>query len=140
MYLASTHSGRLYAMGFQRRGLNSAQPSFRIAEGHMRKADELVKFEVGDDKAVGFKAAEQDPSVYRYDIRGIDNPIARAAEEIPALVAGARQSADLLDQYADFIRRDVKAGDLERHPYLPSIEEVVSDLRAILARIDATPA
>lgn len=136
MYVASTHSGRLYAMGFHRRGLNGAQPSFRIAAGHMRKADELAKFEVGDGKATGFKHAEADGSVYRYDIRGMDNPIARAVEEIPALVSGARSSADLLARYASFIREHVGADDLEMHPYIPEIEAVAQDLCAILARID----
>jgi hypothetical protein len=44
-------------------------------------------------------------------------------------------AADLLDQYAEFIRRDVKADDLERHPYLPLIEETAAALRAV----DAPP-
>jgi len=42
-------------------------------------------------------------------------------------------SADLLEQYASFIREDVKADDLERHPYLPLIESTVEDARAALS-------
>jgi hypothetical protein len=48
----------------------------------------------------------------------------------PVAVTTTNQAADLLEQYAGFIRSDVKADDLERHPYLPLIEQVVADLRS----------
>lgn len=50
-----------------------------------------------------------------------------------------REAADILDQYASFIRTDVKADDLERHPYVPQIEQCADDLRAALdgTRVDA---
>jgi hypothetical protein len=41
----------------------------------------------------------------------------------------ASDAADLLDQYAGYIRT-VKADELERHPYLPHVEQVAEDLRA----------
>jgi len=44
-------------------------------------------------------------------------------------------AADMLDQYASFIRNDVKADDFERHPYVPEIEETAQALRDL-----ATPA
>lgn len=44
-------------------------------------------------------------------------------------------AADILDQYASFIRNDVKADDFERHPYVPEIEETAQALRDL-----ATPA
>jgi hypothetical protein len=44
--------------------------------------------------------------------------------------AARLKAADLLAQYADFIRHSVKADELEAHPYLPEIERVVDDLRA----------
>ncbi|WP_294138296.1 hypothetical protein [Sphingomonas sp.] len=44
------------------------------------------------------------------------------------------QAADYLDQYAQFIRDDVKADDLERHPYVPAIDQTATELRALSAR------
>ena len=43
-------------------------------------------------------------------------------------------AAGLLQRYANFIRT-VKADELEAHPYLPEVEEAITDLRAI----DALP-
>jgi len=55
----------------------------------------------------------------------------------PDYAKSAPDAADLLEHYADFIRREVKADDLERHPYLPLIEQTAADLRAAIAK--ATP-
>jgi len=41
------------------------------------------------------------------------------------------QAAGYLSDYARFIRDDVKADDLERHPYLPALEQTVADLIAL---------
>lgn len=49
----------------------------------------------------------------------------------------APDAADLLERYAAFIRENVKADDLEMHPYLPEVERVAEALRAALAK--ATP-
>lgn len=49
-------------------------------------------------------------------------------------------AADLLQRYCDYIHDEVRADDLERHPYLPEIEQSIEDLRAgaaELARRDA---
>lgn len=51
----------------------------------------------------------------------------------PDFAAVAAEAADLLEHYALYIRT-VPASDLERHPYLPAIEQVVEDLRAALAK------
>lgn len=40
------------------------------------------------------------------------------------------RAADLLEHYVDFIK-EVKPDDIERHPYLPEIEMVAQDLRAM---------
>jgi hypothetical protein len=40
------------------------------------------------------------------------------------------RAADFLEQYADFIRHEVKADDIEAHPYLPELEDVAAELRA----------
>lgn len=53
---------------------------------------------------------------------------------VPALAPALPldRAADFLEQYADFIRRDVMSVDIERHPYLPELEEVASEIRAAL--------
>jgi hypothetical protein len=133
VYLATTHSGRNYVMGFQRYGMNGSQPSFRDGNG-MRPASELVQFEVGERAVRGFKEADKDGSVYRYDVRGIDSADARLIAAAPDFAEAAPDAADLLEHYADFIRTSVKADDLELHPYLPNIERTASDLRAAIAK------
>lgn len=45
-------------------------------------------------------------------------------------MADLSRAADFLEQYADFIRRDVMSVDTERHPYLPELEEVAADIRS----------
>lgn len=64
---------------------------------------------------------------------------ARLIAAAPDFAAAAPDAADMLEQYADFIRREVKADELERHPYLPALEQVIGDLRAAL-RAAATSA
>jgi hypothetical protein len=58
---------------------------------------------------------------------------ARLIAAAPELVEVAPDAADLLEQYADFIRT-VPADELERHPYLPSIEDAARGLRAAIAK------
>jgi hypothetical protein len=89
-YLATTHSGRTYVMDFVRFGMNRAQPRFRSG-GIMRPAAEVVTFAVGDRGVQGFKAAKADPSVYRYDIDGVDHPDARLIAASPDLLAALKQ-------------------------------------------------
>ncbi len=56
LYLATTHSGRRYVMGFRRMGFNGAQPVFR--DNHrMVPAADIVQFEVGDRTVRGFAQA-----------------------------------------------------------------------------------
>lgn len=83
-YLAAKHSGRLYVMDFTRRGMNGAQPRFRVG-GLMHDAADLVQFAVGKASVRGLKAAKKDQSVYRYDITGIDHPDARLIAAAPDL-------------------------------------------------------
>jgi hypothetical protein len=45
-------------------------------------------------------------------------------------------AVELLEQYAGFIRSDVKADDLERHPYLPLIEQTIASLATVAAAND----
>ena len=101
MYLATTHSGRRYVMGFRRMGPQSAQPVFNV-NNRLVPASELVMFEVGDGAARGFKAGKADDSVYRYDIKGVDAPdaayIAAASPDvIRALVLRLRVAEDTVE-------------------------------------------
>lgn len=77
-------------MGFERWGFYGAQPVFRDATGRMRPASDFLKFEIGDRNVVGIDAARSDPSVYRYDVRGIDHPDARLIAEAPAMAEALR--------------------------------------------------
>lgn len=43
------------------------------------------------------------------------------------------RAADLLEGYAEFIKSDVMAADIERHPYLPEVEGVAEELRELSA-------
>jgi len=85
LYLATTHSGRIYVMGFKRRGMNGAEPMFQVG-GRMVPASELVAFDVGDGTARGFVEGKADPSVYRYDVAFIDHPNARLIAAAPSLL------------------------------------------------------
>lgn len=134
VYLATAHSGRRYVMGFQRWGMRGAQPSFQPAERGLVAADQLLEFAVGDPTVRGLARAQADDSVYRLDIRGIDCADARLITAAPDFAEAAPDAADLLEHYASFVREQVSAADLERHPYLPHLEQVAADLRAALAK------
>lgn len=86
LYLATTHSGRKYVMGFRRMGMQQAQPVFRVRERLVPAAD-LVEFEVGDGTARGFAQGWANDSVYRYDVSGIDAADARLIAAAPDLLA-----------------------------------------------------
>ena len=96
IYLATQYGGRQFVMSFDRMGMNGAQPSFPVG-GLMVRADELVKFAVGDGKATGFKEGKADESVYRYDIVAIDHPVARAMAVLPDLLAELKRLVAALE-------------------------------------------
>lgn len=86
LYLATTHTGRQYVMGFRRMGFSGAQPVFR-ANHRMVPAADIVQFEVGDQTVRGFAQARETDSVYRLDVDGIDNADARLIAAAPDLLA-----------------------------------------------------
>ena len=86
LYLATTHSGRRYVMGFKRWGFSGAQPQFQPENRGLVDASKLLKFEVGDRDVVGVDAARKNTSVYRMDVRGIDCPDARLIAAAPELL------------------------------------------------------
>ena len=89
IYLATKHSGRRYVMGFKRKGLNGAEPTFQVNQ-RMVPASDLVEFEVGEGVARGFAQGKKDGSVYRYDVRGIDCADARLIAAAPDLLAALK--------------------------------------------------
>lgn len=86
IYLATTHSGRRYVMGFKRWGFSGAQPQFQPGDRGLVDASELLKFEVGDRDVVGVKQAKANTSVYRMDVKGIDCADARLIAAAPELL------------------------------------------------------
>ena len=50
------------------------------------------------------------------------------------------RAAQMCEWYAEFIRENVMSADIERHPYLPELEGVAEDLRALLAQRTETAA
>ena len=103
IYLATKHSGRRYVMGFDRWGLNGAQPSFQPNGRGMVKAKDLLQFEVGDQSIVGLDAAKKDASVYRFHIRGIAAPDAHLIAAAPELYEALRMAANDLNTAAHFL-------------------------------------
>lgn len=95
IYLATTHSGRRYVMGFRRWGMRGAQPMFQPSGHGLVAAENLLKFQVGDQQVIGLEQGKADDSVYRLDIRGIDCADARliaAAPELLELIEDIEQS------------------------------------------------
>lgn len=84
----------------------------------------------GIGKGTGLGLSEYYP-IQAHKPQGMTN--ARLIAAAPDFVEPADDAADLLEQYAEFIR-SVKADDLERHPYLPLVEDCIRGLRAALAK------
>lgn len=97
--------GRRTLMDFTRWGMQSAGPRFPDAAMMMQDARTRVTFEVGRRGVVGQKAAELDPSVYRYDVTGVSHPVAEhivAADPatVLALIAEVRKLRKLRTKIA----------------------------------------
>jgi hypothetical protein len=123
IYFATTHSGRIFIMGFKRMGINGAQPVFPV-NGRLVPASDMLKFDVGDPSVTGMAAAKADSSVYRYDIRDIDNP------EAQLLVAARNALPALLDEL-EGLRADL--GRTVTHASRLAMRE--TELRAALLKI-----
>lgn len=88
-------------MGFQRWGMSGAQPMFQPAARGLVPAKDLLQFEVGDRDVVGVKAAAENDSVYRLDIRGIDCADARLIAAAPKLLDAAIYAREVLAPHKD---------------------------------------
>ena len=126
VYLATSHSGRRYVMGFRRWGMSGAQPMFQPAEHGLVPADTLLTFEVGDRDVRGYEQAKANDSVYRYDIRGIDCDDARLIAAAPCLLEALRTKRDYV--------ADAASGSLT---YADSGDGFIAMAKEDLARIDA---
>ena len=113
VYLATPDRGRRYVMGFRRYGMNGAQPTFNIGS-IMQPASELVAFAVGDGTARGFKEADQDGSVYRYDVSEIDHPDARLIAAAPDLLAACEFQENILSMDGDPAKLIQQVRDMRR--------------------------
>lgn len=60
---------------------------------------------------------------------------ARLIAAAPDFAKVAPDAADILETYAGFIRHSVKADDLDMHPYLPHLEDIIAKIRAALSRV-----
>ena len=124
--LCTKNGGRQYIMTFERKGLNGAQPCFQV-NGLMKKAvDFLTMYTVGDGTARGQKQADNDQTVYRMDVCGIDHPDARRIARVPDLEAQVIADADRIAA----LEAENKAlrEELEWQP----IEEAPKDVLSIL--------
>ncbi|WP_156478951.1 hypothetical protein [Acetobacter senegalensis] len=70
----------------------------------MKKAADLLQFEVGDKSIIGVDAAKNDGSVYRYQIRGIAAPDAY-------LIAAA---PDLYDALSDTLKQGLSLDTIKK--------------------------
>lgn len=59
--------------------------------------------------------------------------LARLFASAPDFAAVARDAADMLESYANYITT-VHSDELEIHPYLPELERVAKDMRAAMAK------
>jgi len=131
LYLATNHGGRRYVMGFKRKGMRSAQPTFQIG-GIMHGAiDDLIEYVVGDGTARGQAQADADPSVYRMDVKSVDHPDARRIARVPQLerIALAAEELDKATaHFRKFVREHSDAGEV-----VPVFTEPAVRLQAAVA-------
>lgn len=96
-HLATMHGGRVFVMGFDRWGMQSAQPTFQIHRanggGVMEPVARFAKYEVA----------------YRSDFIGLDHPdatfIAHARTDVPDLCARVRRETKRADDAEAEVRR-----------------------------------
>ena len=99
LYLATTHSGRRYVMGFKRWGMRGAQPQFQPGGRGLVDASELLEFAVGDRSVRGVKEARGNGSVYRLDVTGIDCADAHLIAASPTMLAALQEARAALHQH-----------------------------------------
>jgi hypothetical protein len=84
IYLATVHGGRRFVMGFKRKGMSGAEPTFQINK-RMVPASDLAVYEVCPEAT-----SASDERVYRHDIIGLRSADARLIAAAPDLLDVAR--------------------------------------------------
>lgn len=107
LYLATTHSGRRYVMGFKRWGFSGAQPQFQPEGKGLVDASKLLQFQVGDRDVRGVEEAKANTSVYRLDVTGIDCADARLIAAAPELLEALRWLRALWEPGSDHDTQEV---------------------------------
>ncbi|QQM29333.1 hypothetical protein JET14_13470 [Martelella lutilitoris] len=130
--LVTKSAGRRYVMDFVRKGMKSAQPRFQIAGIMYGAIDHLTQYEVGDGIARGQKSADDDASVYRMDIKGVDHPDARRLARVPEMEAAILEMHEALK-----LQEELSQIGLLQAP-VGFIDKVTAARRAILAKIEGT--
>lgn len=108
--LATVNRGKIYVMGFERKGMNGAEPTFQVRGKGMKRASALCKFVVGDPDVTGETDAKSDESVYRYDVRGIDHPDAHLialAPDLATLALAGKRLADAVQHEREMVCQDM---------------------------------
>lgn len=111
IYLATTHSGRIYVQDFVRWGMRGAQPRFQVA-GIMEDASELVEYEVD----------------YRKDIATINHPDARFIADARTAYEQALDEIERLQAESAGDKVTIKAL-AENYDNLKAVAEAANDLR-----------
>ncbi|WP_215755059.1 hypothetical protein [Acetobacter sp. P5B1] len=80
----------------------------------MKKASDLLQFEVGDKSIVGIDAAKKDTSVYRYQIRGIAAPDAHLIATAPDLYEALKSCLNFMENTESELGFSLESADQAR--------------------------
>jgi hypothetical protein len=84
-------------------------------------------------KALGHEPVTDTGNAWKSHVDDARAVIAALSTDDERLREALKATTARCAQYADFIRDEVKADDLERHPYLPQLDDEVAEALAALA-------
>lgn len=122
--LATQQRGRWFILGFQRKGMRGAQPTFAVRRDGwsvLTKADEIARYEVCRDAT-----SADDPRLYRHDVIGFRSPMADLLAAADAeTIAETCAAAD--------------AGDAMREQITALLTNLESEYLRYLSALSASP-
>ena len=124
--LATKGGGRRYIMDFTRKGMRGAQPRFQTGGIMYGAVDHLTTYQVGEGIARGQKQADQDPTVYRMDISGVDHPDARRIARVPEMENAIIANVKFLERMKDAIS-EAFMGDMSHYELHDLIDNHLSE-------------